>query len=116
MTEAMIFLDWIRFVLAALLMAAGLVVLFGATLGLFRFNYVLNRVHAAATCDTFGLLLTFSSLILAFGWDTSSWKLLLILIFLWLSSPVSTHLIAHLEVATNPRLDELCEEIRHDDS
>ena len=111
----MIILEWVRFILAALLMVSGLVVLFGATLGLFRFNYVLNRVHAAAACDTFGLLLTFSSLILAFGWDTTSLKLLLIIIFLWLSGPVSTHLVAHLEVATNPRLDEVCEVMRHDD-
>ncbi|MCL2069123.1 MAG: monovalent cation/H(+) antiporter subunit G [Oscillospiraceae bacterium] len=111
----MTFIEWVRFILAALLMVAGLIVLFGATLGLFRFKYVLNRIHAAAACDTFGLLLTFSSLILIFGWDSASLKLLVIIIFLWISNPVSTHLIAHIEVATNPGLDKECEVMHHDD-
>jgi len=77
--------------------------------GLFRFHYVLNRIHAAAKCDTFGILLTFSSLIVVFGWDIASLKLILIIIFLWISNPVAAHLIARLEVATNPKFTEECE-------
>jgi len=110
----MIVLQWARFGLAALLMSAGLLALFGTTLGLFRFRYVLNRIHVAAKCDTFGVLLTFSSLILMSGWNAASLKLILIIIFLWLANPVSGHLIAHLEVATNPKIREECEVIRHD--
>jgi len=110
----MIVLQWARFCLAALLMSAGLVALFGTTLGLFRFQYVLNRIHVAAKCDTFGVLLTFSSLILMSGWNAVSLKLILIIIFLWLANPVSGHLIAHLEAATNPKIMEECKVIRHD--
>ena len=110
----MIVLHWARFILAALLMTAGLVTLFATTLGLFRFHYVLNRLQSAAKCDTFGILLIFSSLIIILGWDTASLKLLLIIIFLWISNPVAAHLIAHLEVATNPKFTEECEIIPYD--
>ena len=110
----MIVLQWARFALAALLMFAGLLTLFATTVGLFRFHYVLNRVQAAAKCDTFGVLLTFSSLMIILGWNIASLKLILILAFLWIANPVSAHLIAHLEIATNPKFTEECEVIPYD--
>ena len=111
----MTMLEWVRFVLAALFMIAGLIVLLGATVGLFRFKYVLNRVHVTAASDTFGVLLTFISLMLIFGLSISSLKLLLVIVFLWLANPVASHLVAHIEIATNPDIDKECEVIRHDD-
>ena len=36
-------------------------------------------------------------------------KLMLIVIFLWFASPVSSHVLARLETATNEKLDEHCE-------
>ena len=111
----MIVLQWARFIVAALLMVAGLSTLFATTVGLFRFNNVLNRINVAAKCDTFGVLLTFSSLIVMLGWDIASLKLILVIVFLWLANPVSGHLIAHLEVATNPDIREVCEVIPYDD-
>ena len=110
----MIVLEWVRFIFAALFMLAGLSTLLATMVGLFRFHYVLNRIHVAAKCDTFGVLLTFSSLMLIFGRDIASLKLLLILIFLWLANPVSGHLIAYMEVVTNPKIEEECEVMRHD--
>ena len=110
----MIVLQWVRFSFAALLMSVGLAALLATTVGLHRFHYVLNRIHVAAKCDTFGVLLTFSSLIVMSGWNAASLKLLLIIIFLWIANPVSGHLIAHLEVATNPKIMEECEVIRYD--
>ena len=35
-------------------------------------------------------------------------KLLLIVVFLWLASPVSSHVLARLEVATNDNLEAHC--------
>jgi len=110
----MIVLEWARFIFAALLMSAGLLTLLATTVGLFRFHYVLNRVQSAAKCDTFGVLLTFSSLIIMNGWDAASLKLVLILAFIWIANPVSAHLIAHLEIATNPKFTEECEVIPYD--
>ena len=105
----MIVLEWARFILAALFMFAGLLSLLATTVGLFRFHYVLNRIHVAAKCDTFGVLLSFISLMIIFGWSTASLKLFLIIVFLWNANPVSIHLVAHMEAATNPKLDEECE-------
>ena len=107
-------LEWLRFALAALFMLAGLFTLFATTLGLFRFHYVLNRVQAAAKCDTLGVMLTFFSLIVIYGWSIESLKLVLIIFFLWIANPVSAHLIAHLEFATNPEIRKEFVAIHHD--
>ena len=102
----MIVLHWLRFALAALLMLGGLTVLFGALVGIFRLDNALNRIHVAAKCDTFGLLLTFSSLIVMSGWSLMSLKLLVIIVFFWLSVPVANHLLAHMELVTNPDIKD----------
>ena len=110
----MILLQWVRFILAALLLFGGWATLFATVVGIYRFRYVLNRIHVAAKCDTFGVLLSFSSLALMYGWSADTLKLLLIIVFLWVSNPVSSHLIAHLEAATNPKITEECEVVHHD--
>ena len=100
----MIILEWLRFAVAALLLLGGMITLIATAIGIFRFKYVLNRIHAAAKCDTFGILLTFLSLIVMLGWSTASLKLLLIIVFLWIANPLAGHLIAQLEVTTNPNV------------
>ena len=47
-----------RFIIAAIFIVAGLLVFAIATFGVFRFRYVLNRMHIAAQSDTLGLLLS----------------------------------------------------------
>lgn len=70
-------------------------------IGVFRFKYVLNRMHAAAMGDTLGIGFALVGLILMSGFTFTSVKLLLVIVFLWFASPVSSHLIARLEVTTN---------------
>ena len=43
--------EWIRFGVTALCVVGGLFALLTALLGLFRFDYALNRLHAAAIAD-----------------------------------------------------------------
>ena len=105
----MIILQWIRFAIAAVLLLGGMLTLLATVLGIFRFSHVLNRIHFAAKCDTFGVLLTLSSLIIMLGWDVASLKLLLIIIFIWVTNPVANHLIAQLEVSTNKNITKECE-------
>lgn len=107
-------LGWLRFGFAALLMALGLIALLTTTLGLFRFHYVLNRIHVAAKCDTLGILLTLSSLMVMSGLNMTTLRLLLLIVFLWIANPVASHLVAYLEVATNPDVEQECEVIYHD--
>ena len=101
-------LEWIRFIVAALCIIAGLVVAGVATFGVFKFKFVLNRMHAAAMGDTLAILFVLAGLMVISGFSFTSLKLLLIILFLWFASPVSSHLIARLEVATDKKMEEEC--------
>jgi multicomponent Na+:H+ antiporter subunit G len=100
-------LDWIRLGLSCALMLGGLIILTTAVIGLYKFDYVLNRMHAAAMGDTLGLMLCLLSLTVSALDVWMALKLLLIICFLWLSSPVGSHLIARLEVTINPIWQQL---------
>lgn len=95
----------IKTILALALMSFGLLAICVSALGLFRFKYVLNRMHAAAVTDTLGVLGIMLGLILLFGWDVVSLKLVVTVVFMWLASPVVTHLIAKMELLTDWGID-----------
>lgn len=101
--------EWVKFWIAALMMLAGLWAFATAMVGLYRFHYALNRLHAAAKCDTMGILLTLLPLMIMSGLNFTTLKLFLLIVFIWLSNPVSSHLIAHLEVETNKDVLDECE-------
>ena len=94
-------IEWIRFLAGAVLLLLGLLIFLIQMIGVFRFKYVLNRMHAAAMGDTLGIGCCLLGLIVLSGIGFTSLKLLLVIIFLWFSSPVSSHLIARLEVTTD---------------
>ena len=102
-------LEWIRFAAGLGLLLVGLGIFLLEIFGVYKFQYVLNRMHAAAMGDTLGLGASLLGLILLSGFNITSVKMGLVLIFLWLASPVSSHLISRLEVVTNEHLAENCE-------
>ncbi len=93
--------EWIRFLAGAFLLLFGLFIFLIEMIGVFRFRYVLNRMHAAAMGDTLGIGFSLIGLILMSGFTFTSLKLFLVIVFLWFSSPASSHLIARLEVSTD---------------
>lgn len=95
-------MEWLRFLIAAALLVFGVVIVCIATYGIFKFKYVLNRMHAAAMCDTFALMFSMLGAAVLHGLSFTTLKLILIIVFLWFASPVASHLIARLEVTTNP--------------
>lgn len=97
----MIVFEWVRFLVGAALLLSGVAIFMLEMLGVFRFRYVLNRMHAAAMGDTLGIGFCLLGLIVMWGFSFTSLKLFLVIVFLWFSSPVSSHLIARLEVTTN---------------
>lgn len=99
-------LDIIRFVLSCACTLAGLFVLISGVVGVYRFKYALSRIHAAALFDTMGISLMLVGLMIAFGWDVTTLKMFLIIALLWLTSPVSGHLIGRLEITINDELDK----------
>ena len=98
--------ETICFILCAVLTAGGLFVLMTGLLGQFRFRDSLTRIHAAALYDTLGVLLMISGVMLAEGADVTTLKMAAVIVLLWLSSPVSSHLIARMEVQKDHRLAE----------
>lgn len=102
-------LQWIRFGIAALFIACGIVVEILAIAGVYRFRYVLNRMHCAAMGDTLGLDLVLIGIIIISGFTYTSLKLLVVLIIFMFTSPVSSHLIAKMEIETNKDFEKECE-------
>ena len=105
----MILIEWLQFTLGVAFLLAGLGVFAVQVFGVLKFNYVLNRMHAAAMGDTLGIGISLVGLIILSGWNFASLKMALIIVFLWNASPVSSHLIARLEATTNPHLERCCE-------
>jgi len=92
----------IRTGIAALLYALAIFVFFTEVLGLFRFRYVLNRMHAAAMGDTLGIMLIVAGTAVLRGASVASLKLLLVPAFMLLTGPTASHLIAGGEIDSNP--------------
>ena len=99
-------LEWIRFILTAVLLLTGLFLKFTAVAAQYRFHYVLNRMHAASMGDSLGVLLIALGLCLNAPdiWVVA--KLLLVSFFLWITSPTGSHLIARLELTLNDHPEE----------
>lgn len=90
----------IRFIIASIFIVVGIFVFAAAAFGVFKFKYVLNRMHVAAKCDSMGALLMIIGCMILGGFTFMTLKLLLILLVLWLTSPISAHLIVKAEVKT----------------
>lgn len=101
-------LEWIRFIIGAGLLLCGLGIFLIEVYGVFHFDYVLNRMHAAAMGDTLGISFSLIGLMVFAGLDFTTLKLALIVIFFWFASPVSSHMLSRLEVSTNESLKEHC--------
>lgn len=100
--------EFLRLITGCLFLLIGLVIFFTEIFGVFHFRYVLNRMHATAMGDTLGISSCMIGLMIFSGWNYTTLKLLLIVVFLWLASPVSSHVLARLEVATNDNLEAHC--------
>lgn len=104
-------MEIIRLILMILFIGIGMFIFGVATFGLFKFNYILNRVHVAAKCDTLASFMIIIGLMIYSGLSVTSLKLGLVVVFLWLTNPVGTHLIGQTEVITNKDIHKECEVI-----
>ena len=101
-------MEVIRFILGIGFIITGLLVFVVQLIGVYKFKYILNRMHAAGMGDTMGISLCLIGTMFLYGWGFTTLKVALIVAFLWLASPVSSHLISRLEVTTNENLEEYC--------
>ncbi|MBV45146.1 MAG: sodium:proton antiporter [Rhodobiaceae bacterium] len=63
-------------------------------LGVYRMPDFYTRLHAASIIDTLGTMLILFGLILYYGLNIVSLKLLLILIFILITTPTAAHALA----------------------
>ena len=66
----------IRFIIAAIFIVAGIFVFAAAAFGVFKFKYVLNRMHVAAKWDSLGALLIMAGCMILGGFSFMTLKLL----------------------------------------
>lgn len=102
-------MEWVRFILGTGLLIIGAATFLLEIFGVFKFRYVLNRMQVAAMGDTLGIGASLAGLMILSGFRFVTFKLALVLAFLWCASPVSSHLISRLEYTVDEELDQFCE-------
>ena len=108
-------LEWIRFFITAIILVFALCAFTAAVLGVARFGFSMNRMHAGGIGDTLGLFCVIAALFVAAGIHTDTIKLSLIVLFMWFTSPVSSHFLSQIEYYTNPDLYKYMKRERPED-
>ena len=97
-------MEWIQFGATAFFLIFGILCFILEVIGVFRFGFVMNRMYAAGIGDTLGLFCMIMGLMISAGISMTSLKLLLLILFMWFTSPVSTHFLSQIEYYTNEQL------------
>jgi len=90
----------------AILLFLGVIVFIFEIIGVYKYKFVLNRMHAAGMGDTLGLFLCLSGLAMISGFTFTSLKFALVVLFMWFTSPTASHLISSLVALTDENLGE----------
>ena len=97
--------ETIRYLIAAILLVIGVAAAAVSILGVFRFRFVMNRMHCAAIVDTLSMASICGGLMVATGSMDDIPKLLVALILLWVGSPIASHLVGRMELSTDDTAD-----------
>ena len=100
-------MEWLRFILTAVLLTGSLTMVLLAQIGVFRFRFVLNRMHTASLIDTCGVLLTVLAALVSMGLRAAGWKLLLLVLLRLLLSKLSSMLYLLMQVLKRSLLSRL---------
>ncbi len=94
-------LFFIQEILASIIMLIGLFFFAVGTVGLLRMPDIYTRMHATTKCDTLGVSLILGGIVLNIGLSWLSLKLILIIIFIWLTNPTAAHAIGRAAYDTH---------------
>ncbi|MAZ69563.1 MAG: sodium:proton antiporter [Porticoccus sp.] len=78
-------------VLSSVCLLLGAFLIISGAVGVLRFPDFFTRMHAAGVTETLATTLILLGLMLLAGWSIMSFKLLLILLFILITSPVASH-------------------------
>lgn len=84
----------------------GIFILLLAGVGLFTLPDALSRQHAATKAGALGLVSMLSGAALLGGDGAWGWRALLIILLVWLTMPVASHVLARAAIRENPDLDD----------
>lgn len=87
-------------ILAVLFISVGSLFLLLGSIGIIRFPDFYARTHAMSKPDTMGLMLTLTGLALLNGWNLTSLKLLLVVLFVAMATSTSTHALGRAALKT----------------
>jgi len=90
-------------ILSWVLLVGGSLFAMTGGLGLLRLPDFFSRIHAGGITDTMGAGLILTGLMLQSGFSQTTFKLLLILLFLFITSPTSVHALAQSALAHGER-------------
>jgi multicomponent Na+:H+ antiporter subunit G len=82
-----------REIAVVVLVALGIFFTVVAVVGLLRMPDVYTRVHSVSKSDTLGAVLTLAAVAITFGFELSSLKTVLLLVFMFLTNPTAAHAI-----------------------
>ncbi|HLU52934.1 MAG TPA: monovalent cation/H(+) antiporter subunit G [Acidimicrobiia bacterium] len=105
-------------VLASILILAGAGLALIAAIGLQRFGDVFARMHVATKPASLGMALALTGAVLAMAGVGHTTKLILVILFQYLTAPISAHLIgratfrAGTEMHPDTNFDELASRIK----
>lgn len=112
----MTLLEWLRLLFGGALAVIGVFCFAISILGVFRFKYAMNRLHAAAIGDTLGLGCFTIGMMILNGLNITSIKMLIVVLFLWFASPTASHLVARMEVSVDEESEKHYRKMTIDDS
>lgn len=102
---------------SGLLLLLGCFFMLTGAIGLLRFPNFHARMHAAGVTDTLSTFLIISGLMLAAGWSLALFKLALIMLFIFFTSPTASHALARSAQLSALRLahasEQAAREVQH---
>lgn len=98
--------DTVRCWIAGTLITGGVLFAAVSILGVFRFRFVMNRMHCAAILDTLAMAGILGGLMVASSNMQYIPKLAAALLMLWIGSPAASHLVGHMEISTDETVAE----------
>lgn len=86
--------DTLLTIVTVICLITGGAFVFVGGIGLLRFPDFFTRLHAASVTETLGAWLILTGLLLQSGWSMVTIKLVMIFLFLSITSPTATHALA----------------------
>ncbi len=90
-----------------LFVAIGVLVLLLASSGLFALKDALSRQHAATKAGSLGIVMIVSGAALIGGNWSWGWRALVIVIFVWLTMPIASHVLARAAMRESKSMGEV---------